>query len=124
MVDWEFVAWGDSIGDVATLLQSYWNFWVRSPAEYPIETIQPALRALLDTYARARGREPVKFTARAIRFAGARMLQTVFETLDKAEEITGPAVRLLQASLNILTRPDWAVEQLLGTPLRKMNASA
>ena len=123
MVDWEFVAWGDSIGDVGALLQSYWNFWVRSPAEDPIESIRPALRAFLEAYAKARGREPVEFAARAIRFAGARMLQTVFETLDKAEEMTGPALRLLQGSLNILTRPDWAAEQLIGTPLRKTNAS-
>ena len=120
VVDWEFVAWGDSIGDVGTMLQSYWNFWVRSPAEYPIELIRPAMCAFLEAYAKERGREPVEFAARAIRFAAARMLQTVFETLDKAEEMTGPALRLLQGSLNILTRPEWAAEQLLA----RMSAGA
>jgi hypothetical protein len=29
--------------------------------------------------------------------------------------MTPEAVRLMQASLNILTRPAWAAEQLLGT---------
>jgi len=58
-----------------------------------------------------------------VRFAGARMLQTAFETLDKVEEMTGEAVRLMQGSLNVFTRPDWAAEQLIGTPLRKMSAT-
>jgi hypothetical protein len=124
VVDWEFVSWGDSIWDVSALLQSYWNSWVRSPSEYPIEEIQPALRAFLDAYAQSRGWDLAKFAARAIRFAGARMLQTAFVNLDKAEEMTGEAVRLMQGSLNIFTRPDWAAEQLIGTPLREMSARA
>jgi len=123
VVDWEFVSWGDSIWDVSALLQSYWNLWVRWPWEFPIEAIQPALRAFLNTYAQSRGWEPVEFAARAVRFAGARMLQTAFETLDKVEEMTGEAVRLMQGSLNVFTRPDWAAEQLIGTPLRKMSAT-
>jgi hypothetical protein len=124
VVDWEFVSWGDSIWDVSALLQSYWNFWVRWPSEYPIETIQPALRAFLHAYARSRGWEPGELAARAVRFAGARMLQTAFETLEKAEAMTGAAVRLMQGSLNVFTRPDWAAEQLIGTPLGKLSASA
>lgn len=41
------------------------------------------------------------------------MLQTAFEQLEKAEQMTTDAVRLLQAGLKILTRPSWATEQLL-----------
>jgi hypothetical protein len=123
VVDWEFVSWGDSIWDISSFLQSYWNFWVRWQSEYPIELIQPALRAFLLAYAQARGGEPAEFAARAIRFAGARMLQTAFDTLDKVEQMTAWAVRLLQGSFNIFTRPEWAAEQLIGTPLRKMSAA-
>lgn len=122
VVDWEFVAWGDSVWDVSAMLQSYWNFWVRSPSEYPIESIQPALAAFLSAYAQARGVDAGECAARAIRFAGARMLQTAFEILDKVEEMTAEAVRVMQGSLNVLTRPDWAAEQLIGTPLGKMSA--
>jgi Ser/Thr protein kinase RdoA (MazF antagonist) len=124
IVDWEFVGWGDSIWDVSAFLQSYWNFWVRWPSEHPIETIQPALLAFLNAYARSRGWEPAELAARAVRFAAARMLQTAFETLDKVAEMTGAAVRLMQGSLNIFTRPDWAAEQLIGMPLQKISASA
>src|ERR1017187_1453160 len=122
VVDWEFVSWGDSIWDVSALLQSYWNFWVRWPSEYPIEAIQPTLRAFLHAYAQSRGWEPGELAARAVRFAAARMLQAAFETLDKVEEMTAVAVRLMQGSLNVFTRPDWAAEQLIGTPLRRMSA--
>ena len=108
VVDWEFAGWGDPVWDLATLLQSYWNFWVLRPSRYRIEEIQPALRATLVGYARP------DIAARAIRFAGARMLQTAFEHLDKAERMTAEAIRLMQASLNILTRPERARGQLLG----------
>jgi len=121
VVDWEFVSWGDAIWDVSALLQSYWNFWVRRPSEFPIEMIQPVLRAFLNAYAHYRGWELGELIARAIRFAGARMLQTAFETLDKAAAMTGEAVRLMQGSLNIFTRPDWAADQLIGTSLRKLS---
>ncbi|MGD0301855.1 MAG: aminoglycoside phosphotransferase family protein [Bryobacteraceae bacterium] len=109
VVDWEFAGWGDPAWDLATLLQSYWNFWVLWPARYRLDEIQPALRATLAGYGQP------DIAERAIRFAGARMLQTAFERLDKAERMTPEAVRLMQASLNILTRPAWAAEQLLGT---------
>ena len=108
VVDWEFTVWGDPVWDLATLLQSYWNFWVLWPSRYQIEEIQPALRAVLDGYARP------EMTERAIRYAGARMLQSAFEHLDQADQMTAEGVRLMQASLNILTRPEWAAGQLLG----------
>jgi hypothetical protein len=109
VVDWEFTVWGDPLWDLATLLQSYWNFWVLWPSRYQIEEIRPALQAVLEGYA-----QPDKIK-KAIRFAGARMLQTAFEHLDQSDQMTAEGVRLMQASLNILTRPQWAAEQLLGT---------
>jgi len=107
MVDWEFATWGDPTWDLATLLQSYWNFWVCRPSQYRLEEIQPALRAVLHGYGQADITEP------AVLWAGARMLQTAFEQLENAEQMTAEAVRLMQGSLNILTRPQWAAEQIL-----------
>lgn len=114
VVDWEFAGWSDPLWDVATMLQSYWNFWVRWPSRSPIEEIRPALRAFLQAYAQARGCETKDVAARAIRFGGARMLQTAYEALDKAERMTAEGAQLAQVSLNILERPEWAGEQLLG----------
>jgi len=114
MVDWEFASWGDPLWDAGTVLQSYWSFWVRSPEQHPIEEIRPALSAFLETYARGAGLAISDILVPVIRFAGARMLQTAYEALIRADEITADAVRLAQASLNILTRPERAAGDLLG----------
>jgi len=106
VIDWELATWGDPLWDAGTLLQSLWNFWVRNPEKHVIEEIRPALRAVLEVYGLA--------AAKVIGFAGARMLQSAWEALQKSERMHGDAVRLAQASLHILTRPDWAREQLFG----------
>jgi Ser/Thr protein kinase RdoA (MazF antagonist) len=106
VIDWELAGWGDPLWDAATFLQSMWNVWVRDPEEYTLEDIRPALIAFVEGYGAAA--DPL------MSFAGARVLQSAWESLYKARHIEGDAVRLAQASLNILTRPDWAREQLLG----------
>jgi phosphotransferase family enzyme len=115
VIDWELAGYGDACWDVATMLQSYWSFWVRWPSSYTMEEIRPAVGWFLDAYAEARGCAASEVSSRAIRFMGARMLQTAFEALDGRDAMTADAVRLAQASLNILTRAEWAEEQLLGT---------
>src|ERR1017187_2506680 len=114
MVDWEFASWGNPLWDAGTVLQSYWSFWARSPDEHPIEEIRPALSAFLETYARESGAAVQDILVPVIRFAGARMVQTAYEALIRAEEITAGAVRLAQASLNVRTSPERAAADLLG----------
>lgn len=114
VIDWELASWGDPFEDIGTMLQSWWSFWVRWPREYSIEEIRPALRAFLEGYAAADGRDPIAMASRALRFAAARMLQTAYEVLDKAEKLNADAVCLLQASLNMLTRPEWALGEIFG----------
>jgi aminoglycoside phosphotransferase (APT) family kinase protein len=114
VIDWELATWGDPFEDIGTLLQSYWNAWVRRPGRHQLEAIRPALRAFLEGYAEADGRDPAQMAGRAVRFGAARMLQTAYESLDGAASLHGEAARLLQASLNLLTRPEWGAEQLFG----------
>lgn len=114
MVDWEFASWGDPLWDAGTVLQSYWSFWVRSPEKHPIEEIRPALSAFLETYAHETGTGVSDILVPVVRFAGARMVQTAYEALIRADQMTADAVRLAQASLNILTRPEHAAGALLG----------
>jgi Ser/Thr protein kinase RdoA (MazF antagonist) len=114
VIDWEFANWGDPFEDVGTMLQSYWGFWVRSPAQYSLEQIRPALWAFLEGYAEADGRDPDEIASRAMPYAAARMLQTAYEAVDQEEKLNAAAVCLLQASLNILKRPQWALGEILG----------
>jgi Ser/Thr protein kinase RdoA (MazF antagonist) len=115
MVDWEFASWGDPRSDAGTMLQSYWNFWVRSPEQFPIAEIQPAMRAFLETYSAETGVALPDLLMPAIRFAAARMLQSAKESLTNFEGMNREGARLAQVSLNILTRPEQAAAQLLGT---------
>jgi aminoglycoside phosphotransferase (APT) family kinase protein len=106
VIDWELAGWGDPRWDVATLLQSWWNRWVRAPEQYSLDAIRPTLRAFLS----ACGAEPMEI----LPFAAVRMLQSAWEALQHEAHMQGDAVRLAQVSLNILTQPDWAREELLG----------
>jgi len=115
VIDWELANWGDPFEDIGTMLQSYWNFWVCRPSQFPIEKIQPALWAFLEGYATEDHRDPAEMAPRALRFGAARMLQSAYEVLDKAEKMAADAVCLLQASLNIFTRAEWALREIFGT---------
>ncbi len=51
---------------------------------------------------------------RATRYAAARLIQTGFEQMQHSTHLTGNLVCLLQLSLNIMSRPQEAMVQLLG----------
>ena len=129
VVDWELTDVGDSAWDVASILQAYLTWWIatlqRVPradgesdgAAYPLESIQPAIHAFWETYATARGLDAPEAAAeleRAVSYAGARMLQTVYEAMAWAPAMTQHAVWQVQACINILKAPRAAATDLLG----------
>ena len=129
VVDWELADVGDSAWDVASILQAYLTWWIatlqhvpdraRDAAQYPLETIQPAILAFWDAYASARGLGPSEAEQeleRAVSYAGARMLQTVYESLAFSQTLTQHAVWQVQACMNILQQPAAAATDLLGFP--------
>lgn len=131
VVDWELADIGDSAWDVASILQAYLTWWIatlqRVPsgessdaAEYPLESIQPAVRVFWDAYVSSRrlsAREADAELERAVSYAGARMLQTVYESLTWAPSLTQHAVWQVQACINILKQPRAAATDLLGFPV-------
>lgn len=134
IVDWEIADLGDAAWDVGAIFQAYLAFWVGSmpaapgvaPAElvarapFRIEVMQPAIRAFWRAYVDGLGPDAPNAAARdalldrAVRYAAARMIQSAYETLTQAPQITAHAVLLLQLSSNILQRPRVAVSDLLG----------
>jgi thiamine kinase-like enzyme len=131
VVDWELADVGDSAWDVASILQAYLTWWIatlqRVPsgepgeaAQYPLETIQPAIRAFWDAYVSSRrlnARDADAELERAVGYAGARMLQTVYESMAWAPSLTQHAVWQVQACINILQQPRAAAADLLGFPV-------
>jgi aminoglycoside phosphotransferase (APT) family kinase protein len=129
-VDWELADLGDPCWDVGALLQAYLMPWLTSVpptpgvpparlaglAAVPLGQVQPAVGALWRRYAADRGLTGERRSAaldRCVRAAGARMIQTAYESLAGADSLNPAMLLLLQVSLNVLTRPADAAGQLL-----------
>jgi len=131
VVDWEIADIGDPAWDIGAFLQGYISFWILSmrmsgdvpPARfvetalYPIEAMQPSIRAFWNAYIEAMEMEHAAAQAlliRCIRYGAARMIQTSYEVTQYAPQMTLNALCLLQVSFNILKEPQEAVTHLLG----------
>ncbi|MGH9722802.1 MAG: phosphotransferase [Bryobacteraceae bacterium] len=131
LIDWEMADLGDPAWDAGALLQAYLVFWILSMplatetdparlpglAQFPLDPMQPAIRAFWQSYAAAAELDAARsrdWLLRCVSYGGARMIQSAFECLYYEPQMTAQAVWLLQASQNILTKPADALSLLLG----------
>lgn len=129
VVDWELADVGDPGWDIGAVLQAYLSYWILSlpvipgatadqmieRAPFSIESTHPALRAFWLAYQKVRPPgEADALLERSTKFAAARMIQTVYEYMHQSPQLTGTALCLLQASHNMLCRPQEAQHELLG----------
>lgn len=136
IVDWEFAGMGDPCWDAGSVFSNYLSFWLLSIpiigaappdrwielARYPLERMQPALRAYWQAYVGRMALDAAtsdQWLLRAVSYGAARLIQTGFEHMQAALRPTGNIICLLQLSLNILRRPHEATVQLLGIPLQR-----
>jgi hypothetical protein len=134
IIDWELTSLGDSCWDVGAIFNDYLSFWLLSIpvtgdvppdqfpqlARYPLERMQPAMRAFWSSYVCHMGLNNATADAwllRSTELAAARVLQTAFEQMQMSAQITGTTVLFLQLSFNMLRRPYEALVHLLGIPL-------
>ncbi len=86
-------------------------------ATIPLKDLQPAIRAFWNTYASTMDLDPMQtrqLLERCTSHAAARMLQTVFEWMNRQQQLSLPSVFQLQVSLNMLQKPTEAASVLLG----------
>lgn len=131
IVDWELSDIGDPCWDIGALLQAYISFWVFSmrigadvpaaqiegTAQYPIEKMQPSIRAFWQAYIATMELERATaetLLIRSVKYGAARMIQTAFESMQFSPQISPNALCLLQVSFNILKDPKEAATHLLG----------
>ena len=131
LVDWEMADAGDRCWDVGAMLQAWLVLWALSipvptggqpasfidQARYPLPLVQSSLRAFWNAYVDERGFDAAESRAellRCIRYGGARMIQSAYECLYYAPEMTPQAAMLLQMSSNILSAPADASRDLAG----------
>jgi len=134
IIDWEFADRGDPCWDIGAVLGSYLSFWLTSIpitgeeppdrflelARYPLNRMQPAMRACWRAYIRGMGLDVAtsrEWLLRVVRYGAIRLIQAGYEQMQAATHLTGNLVSLLQLSLNILQRPYEAIVHLLGIPL-------
>jgi hypothetical protein len=134
LVDWEMAGRGDACWDVGSVFGEYLATWLLSMpitgeaaperfvelARYPLEAIQPAIRAFWHAYVRRMGFDATMShhrLTRAVRYGAARLVQTCYESSQTTTYLMGTTQCMLQLSLNILQRPLEATIHLLGIPL-------
>ena len=142
IVDWELADFGDMYWDVGAVFQAYLSTWVLSMPEhdeasaerlvsharYPLESLQPAIAAFWRAYSAVRpapaGLTSAALLTRCVQYAAARMIQTSYEHVGQVPRVTMGALRMLQVSMNMLTRPADAIRDLLGMPEALQEAAA
>lgn len=134
LIDWELAGAGDPAWDVGCAFSEYLTFWLSSIpitgdtppdrflhlSRHPIERMQPAIRALWQSYLLRVSADPDESTVlllHTVRYAAAKLVQSAFERTQNSAWITSDVICLLQLSLNILQEPNEAAAALLGIPI-------
>jgi thiamine kinase-like enzyme len=131
LIDWELSDFGDPCWDVGAVFQAYLSFWIFSMpaqadsnadelvarAQFPVEKMQPAMQHFWRAYAEEMHipqKDQAQKLERSVRCAAARMIQTAYEYMYYQPQVSTNVLYLLQVSLNVLTRPQEAIQELLG----------
>jgi hypothetical protein len=134
LVDWEMAGLGDACWDAGSVFGEYLAAWLMSMpitgeaaperfvelARYPLEAIQPAIRAFWLAYVRRMGFDLAtshRRLTRSVRYGAARLVQTCYESSQTSVHLMGTTRCMLQLSLNVLQRPLEATVHLFGIPL-------
>ncbi|UQN08021.1 phosphotransferase family protein [Deinococcus sp. QL22] len=131
LVDWESSGLGDPCWDVGTVFGDYLSFWLSSVpvagngppdrylslARYPLEKIQPAIRAFWHAYIRRLKLTPEKaeeWLVRSSKYAALKLIQTGLEQVQRASQWTLTSVCHLQLGMNVSQRPREGSVALMG----------
>ena len=114
VIDWEMACVGDPLWDAAGILQAYWEVWVRGLAGG--EELRMAAREFWKSYAAELAPEgdPAESLVRTVRYAAARLIQTVWEDRRHQQKLDDPTLKMLQLSLNVFADPAQAARSLVG----------
>jgi len=134
LVDWEIATEGDPAWDIGSAFGAYLSAWIfsvpvtgREPperfaelAQVPLSAVQPPIGRCWEAYlsaARLRRSDRRPLLVRAVEMAAVRLLQTGYESTQVSTRLHSNSLLHLQASLNMLQRPEEAAMHLLGIPL-------
>ncbi len=131
LIDWEQWAWGDPAFDVGALVAEYLRLWLKSLvlsrdidlavalqlAAVPLDTLQPSLSALLQSYLAQFPRILAVYPAfptRVLRFAGLGLIGAIQDRLHYRESFGNLEVSMLQVAKSLLCNPEAAMITVFG----------
>ena len=129
ILDWELADVGDWCWDAGMMLQNWWSFQTLSaPADAPqgaeefvahptfgFAAIRAAVSEFWSTWISTvdiKVRSESRFVEKCVRYAAARMLQTVYELLHHADHLNDRDLRLFRVSQFLLKNPGVAMNSL------------
>lgn len=126
IADWETVTIGDPAWDVGSVVGEFLTAWlssmsadtdatvgdIRASATRPLAEMLPAIHAFLDTYRRHADASP-EFLYRSVANAGARVLQSAYESLQDRTALSPLSALQMQLAVNVVARPEEAAVRLL-----------
>lgn len=118
VIDWEFGGYGDPAWDVGSVIHGFCQSWLRSipmtgtdgPARYldhatlPFERLRPPFEAFIEAYSAGMPVDP-EFILRAMKMAGARLVQSAYESTQTVNRLTPDTITSLQFGWNLLEEP-------------------
>jgi hypothetical protein len=131
LIDWERANWGDPAFDLGCLLGSYLEIWLGGLsignhlsineslqlATTPLETIQPSLFALMQSYLvgfPAITTTRTDYLNRVIQFTGLSLIRRVEITINKDRYFGDRGIIMLQVGKQLLCTPQAAMKTLFG----------
>ncbi|OTX87121.1 hypothetical protein BK726_17320 [Bacillus thuringiensis serovar londrina] len=137
IIDWELAGLGDQCWDIGSVFVDYLFFWISTIpitsntlshkileiAPHPLSEVQLAIRSFWESYVKNMGLDLIssrELLFRSVRYAAARLLQTIFEQMQMLKHITGNVIFSLQLSQNMIQKPNEAIKYLLGISLKEM----
>lgn len=126
IADWETGAGGDPAWDVGSLVGEFLTAWlssmsaardatipeIQASATRPLVAMLPVIRTYLDAYRAGADASP-EFLYRTVANAGARVLQSAYESLQEHRALTPLSALQMQLAVNIISRPEQAAVRLL-----------
>jgi len=132
LLDWETACVGDPRWDIGCGISDHLLWWAlqipenggEASSRYADKDITPVLHRILRSFWRQyciatnlKSAHRASFLSTALEYAGARLIQTAYERLQRSQDLDRFGVSLLQLSANILQFPQAAAETLCGFEL-------
>ncbi len=136
LIDWELADIGDPLWDLSAVIQNYLTLWVASEIAQnhkqgetafavSLEQVQPSIAVFWHRYvkhAHWKGETTtLQHLQKTVRYTALKLIHTCFESVQGVTDMSLYSAKVLQLSLNLLRKPDEAIDKVLGIQTSYLN---